>query len=186
MTRRMRGGRPCGVDPSIICVVGYKDSGKTGVAVALVRELRDRGHRVGAVKHGHGFRLDSPGTDSWRLRNEGGASPVLLTGPAGYALMGSWDPDPEPDLETLVRRHFQGMDVVVAEGFKKEGFPKIGVHRAGLHPESIYGPGDPGADTFVALVTDATDLEVPIPLFAPDDPETPGRLADLLGYGVMA
>lgn len=185
----MENGRRFGVDPSlptIVCVVGYRDSGKTGVAVALVRELRGRGHRVAAVKHGHGFRLDSPGTDSWRLRNEGGASPVLLAGPAGYALIGSWDPGPEPGLEALVRRHLRGMDVVVAEGFKQEGFPKIGVHRAGLHPESVYDPRDPGADTFVALVTDATDLEVPIPRFALGDPETPRRLADLMECHVMA
>jgi molybdopterin-guanine dinucleotide biosynthesis protein A len=76
--------------PPVICVIGFKDTGKTGVAVGLVEELKQRGHRVAAVKHGHRFRLDTPGTDSWRLRHDGGADPVLLAGPEGFALMGGW------------------------------------------------------------------------------------------------
>jgi molybdopterin-guanine dinucleotide biosynthesis protein B len=34
-----------------VSVVGYKDSGKTRVVEALVKELTDRGYRVGTLKH---------------------------------------------------------------------------------------------------------------------------------------
>lgn len=34
-----------------VSVIGYKNSGKTRVVEALVRELTDRGHRVGTLKH---------------------------------------------------------------------------------------------------------------------------------------
>jgi len=172
--------------PAIVCVVGYKDSGKTGVAVGLVNELRGRGYRVAAVKHGHGFRFDSVGTDSWRLRHEGGAMPVLLTGPSGYALMGDWESDAEPDLEILVRRYLRGTDIVVAEGFKEARFPKIGVQRTGLHPELAYDPDRCDADTFVALVTDASEPHAAVPRFSTHDPETPARLADLVESAVLA
>lgn len=166
--------------PPIFCVVGYKDSGKTGVAVGLVRELRSRGYRVAAVKHGHGFRLDVPGTDSWRLQNEGGATPVVLTGPEGYAVMGNWASGAELGLAAVVRRYLPDVGVVVAEGFKEEAFPKIGVHRSGSGPERIYQPSRSGADSFLALVTDDADPRAPIPQLSPDDPSTPARLADLL------
>ena len=42
-----------------ISIVGFSDSGKTGVAVALVTALRQNGLRVGTIKHDvHGFEMD--------------------------------------------------------------------------------------------------------------------------------
>jgi molybdopterin-guanine dinucleotide biosynthesis protein MobB len=171
--------------PPVVCVVGYKDTGKTGVAVRLIAELRVRGHRVGAVKHGHGFQLDTPGTDSWRLRHEGGADPVLLTGPEGFALMGHWEPEEEPALEKLIPACFPHAGIVVVEGFKSERFPKLEVHRRDAHPELIYRPGSTGAETFLGVVTDTPELVLPIPCFPLDAPDTPARLADLVERLVM-
>jgi molybdopterin-guanine dinucleotide biosynthesis protein MobB len=172
--------------PAVVCVVGFKDSGKTGIAVRLVQELRSRGYRVAAVKHGHRFRLDTPGTDSWRLGQDGGADPVLLAGPQGFALMGAWGPDGEADLETLVRRHLLEAEIVVAEGFKHEPFPKIEVHRIGHHPGLVYHPSAPDAHRFLAVVTDTTELDLPIPLLSLDSIATAARLGDLVEDQVMA
>ncbi len=171
--------------PPIVCVVGYKDTGKTGIAVRLVRELRRRGYRVGAVKHAHGFQIDHPRTDSWRLTHEGGADPVLLTGPEGFALLGEWDEGGEPHLEDLVRRHFADRDVIVAEGFKRDSFPKIEVHRRGHHTTLVYESSGPLRDTFIALVTDADDLDVPLPTFASHAPDTIARLAEMVAERVI-
>lgn len=176
--------------PPTVCVVGFKDSGKTTVAVRLVAELRNRGHRVAVVKHGHRFQLDTPGTDSWRLRHEGGADPVLLAGPEDFALFGSWGPGGEPDLETLIRTHVGGADVVVAEGFKEEPFPKVEVHRADAGHELLYRPGLPEAERFLALVTDHPEPHTVVApdslsLLQLDDPKLPARLADLVEGAVM-
>jgi len=166
--------------PPALCVVGYKDSGKTGVSVGLVAELRRRGHRVAAVKHGHGFRLDTPGTDSWRLRHEGGADPVLLTGPEGFALMGSWEGREEPGVEDLLKSHVSGAKLVVVEGFKHSALPKVEVFRAARHLEPFFRSGEPGSEAVVAVVTDQPELEAPVPVLALDDQSLPARLADLV------
>jgi molybdopterin-guanine dinucleotide biosynthesis protein MobB len=171
--------------PPVVCVVGFKDTGKTGVAVGLVQELRRRGHRVAAVKHGHRFRLDTPGTDSWRLRTEGQADPVVLAGPEGYAVMGSWGGGEEPGLDHLVQRYASEADVVVAEGFKRSRFPKIEVYRDGSHPATVFQPGTPGADLFLALVTDRELPGLPIRQFASGDPALPEALADLIERRLM-
>jgi len=162
----------------VLCVVGFKDSGKTGVAVGLVRELRQRGLRVGAVKHGHGFRLDTPGTDSWRLRAEGGADPVLLTGPEGYALMGGWDEEGELPLAALLKGHFTGLDLVVVEGFKGSGFPRVEVFRSTAHPEPFHQGVQTDPGRLLTMVTDDLRRGFHVPVVGLDDPHRSALLAD--------
>ena len=48
-----------------------------------------------SVKHGHHHDIDTEGTDSWRLRHEGGAEKVVLAGPEGIAVMGIWGAERE-------------------------------------------------------------------------------------------
>lgn len=176
---RLEGSPP----PPAVCVVGFKDSGKTGVAVGLVAELRTRGRRVGALKHGHNFRLDTPGTDSWRLTHEGGADPVLLAGPSGFAWMGSWGPGDEPGLEELLACHFSDVDMVVVEGYKGETLPKVEVHRVGSGAPLLSRGEGPGAGPFLALVVDepaGLDGSGPVPVLSRDAADLAPRLADLV------
>lgn len=113
--------------PPVVCVVGWKDSGKTTATVALLRGLARRGVRAAAAKHGHGFRLDPPGTDSWRLKQEARAPAVLLAGPTAEVLQRDPDPGPEPGLAARIRRHLSDAPLVVAEGWKGEGWAAIEV-----------------------------------------------------------
>jgi molybdopterin-guanine dinucleotide biosynthesis protein MobB len=181
-----------------VSVFGYKDSGKTGVAVELVAELRRRGYRVGAVKHGHGFSLDTPGTDSWRLRHEGDAERVFLAGPEGFGLMGRWGPGGEEGVEELLRAYFagEGMDVVVVEGYKSGPLPGVEVFRGELHPEPFTAREEPRRGPLLALVSDSaglacleerwTDRFLPPPeRMALDAPGRTARLADLVERDVI-
>ena len=53
-------------------VTGWKNSGKTTLVEALVRELTGRGWRIATVKHAHhDFDIDKEGTDSFRHRKAG-------------------------------------------------------------------------------------------------------------------
>lgn len=182
--------------PPAVSIIGYKESGKTGTAVALTAELRRRRYQVGAIKHGHGFRLDTPGTDSWRLRHEGGAERVLLSGPEGFALMGDWGAGDEADVIPLLRSHMAEMEVVVVEGFKRGPLPAIEVFRSGLHPEPFVLSGDGRRGRWLALVSDREGLDRfgeavrsrvsdGMSLFRLDDPELSARLADLTEREVM-
>lgn len=169
--------------PPVVSVVGWKDAGKTTVAVGLVEALTARGLRVVAVKHGHGFDIDTPGTDSWRLRHEGGAARVVLAGPQDGVVMGDWGPDGEPGLTELVRRYARDADIVVAEGWKRESVPAVEVRAPGPPSQErpvMWRPDDPDAGRFLAVVTDQ-----PAPADAPPHlsrglPDLSERLAALV------
>ncbi|MGW8267228.1 MAG: molybdopterin-guanine dinucleotide biosynthesis protein B [Longimicrobiales bacterium] len=165
--------------PPVLCIVGRKNAGKTGLTVALAAELNRRGYRVMTVKHGHGFWIDSPGKDSWRHRHEGGALRTVMAGPRDFAVVGGW-PHEEMSLEEVVQRFLWDADIVLAEGFKSMPEPKIEVFRKGTHPVPLFDPGDPAWTRTLALVTDATDLKVSIPVFPLNDPELAGLLSDLV------
>lgn len=170
--------RPGDLPPPTVSVVGNKNSGKTTLAVALMAELAGRGHRVMSVKHGHRFRLDTPGTDSWRHRREGRAERVLLAGPAEFALIGDWLA--EPPLDLLLSRHLHGADLVVAEGFRAAPVPKIEVYRAKAQPEPVLQPPDARKAGALAVVTDQPGLPWSVPVFDPGDPRTVAGVAGLV------
>lgn len=163
--------------PPVVCVVGKKKSGKTTTVVGLVRVLTDRGHRVMTVKHGHHFRLDREGTDSWRHRHEGGAARVVLAGPDQVAVAGAWGPDGEEPLERLVHRYLPDADLVVAEGFKGSDAPRIEVYRRAVHAEPLYRPGDA---RYLAVVSDVPGFSADVPVLDAADPERFAALADLV------
>jgi molybdopterin-guanine dinucleotide biosynthesis protein MobB len=66
--------------PSIINVVGLKDSGKTAAAEGIIAELIGRGYRVGAVKTTRhpSLSMDPEGTDTRRFADAGAAFVIGL------------------------------------------------------------------------------------------------------------
>ena len=171
--------RPADLPPPAVSVIGNKKSGKTTLAVKLIAELRSRGRRVMSVKHGHHFRLDTPGTDSWRHRHEGRAERVMLVGPDEFGLMGQWDSRGEQSLDLLLTRHLTDAEIVVAEGFRHAAIPKVEVFRAAAQPEPVLDPAEARDMGAIAAVTDRPDLPWSVPVFDPDSPDTPALVADL-------
>ena len=50
--------------PPLFGVVGWKNSGKTTLMVALISELKRRGHDVSVIKHAHAnFEIDHQGRE---------------------------------------------------------------------------------------------------------------------------
>jgi molybdopterin-guanine dinucleotide biosynthesis protein MobB len=177
-------GDTSGGDPTVVCIVGKKKSGKTTTVVGLVAELARRGHEVMTVKHGHGFDLDREGSDSWKHRHLGGATRVVVAGPEEFAVMGRWSRDDEPGelpLETLVRRYLADADIVIAEGFKASDFPRIEVFRTATHETPVYGSDQGGtASGYLAVLTDDQRFEAECPVWDVDDPGRFAKLADVV------
>ncbi len=165
--------------PPILCIIGPKNAGKTEITVALGAELNRRGHKVMTVKHGHGFQVDHPGRDSWRHRHEGGAGRTVLASPAGFAVIGDW-PQEEMPLSELVFRFLSDADIVLAEGFKDAPEPKVEVFRDAHGRQPLSDADLDRASRTIALVTDRTDLQAPIPVFRLGDPDSLARLTDFL------
>lgn len=166
--------------PPLVCVIGKKKSGKTTTTLGLIQELVNRGYRVMSAKHGHGFELDTPGTDSYRHRHEGGAHRVVMAGPDQVAVMGGWGSAEELPLEELVARYLSDCDVVVAEGFKTSGAAKIEVFRSAVHDKPILGTDAERDRSYLAVLTDVVGFAAHVPVLNVDDPGRFQALADLV------
>jgi molybdopterin-guanine dinucleotide biosynthesis protein B len=96
-----------------VSVIGYKDSGKTRVVEALVKELTDRGYRVGTLKHtAEDVLLDTPGKDTWRHREAGSRATAILHGKGSAFFIDRYFTVNE------AASRLGSLDFVVLEGFK--------------------------------------------------------------------
>lgn len=141
-------------------IVGRKNSGKTALIVELVRELTQRGLKIGTIKHTHHHHeFDAPGKDSY-LHRQAGAVVVGLVGPAMAA---AFREHSEADRMTAIDKLeplFADCDLVLVEGQQQADAVKVEVWRACMEqvPLAITVPG------IVALVSDECyeNLECPI------------------------
>jgi molybdopterin-guanine dinucleotide biosynthesis protein MobB len=132
----------------IISIVGRSKSGKTTLIERLIPEFIKRGYRVATVKHhGNDFSIDHEGKDSWRHK-EAGAHTVIISSPQKVALVE--DASHDHSLEELVTRFIQGVDIIIAEGFKRAKHPKVEVFRQGVHPHPLASK----LENVIAVVSD--------------------------------
>lgn len=143
-----------------IPVLGFaaaSGTGKTTLLTQLIPLLKQRGFKVGLIKHSHhSFEIDKPGKDSHRLR-EAGASPVMLVSSHRRAIICEFETPIEPRLdEQLTAFEQAGLDLIMVEGFKAEAFPKIELHRSKLDRPLLY-PDDKN------IIAVASDADLPLP-----------------------
>ncbi len=151
--------------PALVAIVGGGNAGKTTLIEKLIPVLRQRGYRVGTVKHvAHHFALDPSGKDSWRHR-AAGAETVVVDAGDKLLLFKTVPPDEATDrLRKTAEKYFDDMDVVLAEGYKSARVPKIEVFREAVNSEPVC-LGDPD---LLAFVSDA-DISAGVLRFGPDD-----------------
>lgn len=148
----------------IVGISGWSGNGKTTLLERLIPTLISKGYTVSTLKHAHHkFDIDRPGKDSYRHR-EAGATEVLISSAARWAIMHENRDDEEADLQSLIGK-MTPVDILLIEGFKKEKFPKIEVWRNGIKDEPLYLHDD----TVIAVATDVSDLETDLPLLDLND-----------------
>ncbi len=142
--------------PPFVSVVGNSGSGKTTFIEKLIPELIGRGLKVGTIKHDvHGFEIDKPGKDSWRHKHAG-ASATVISSPYQIGMVMDVAHDHKPD-ELL--SYFNGMDIILTEGYKGGDHPKMEIFRT----EIISEPLCKNDKYLIALITDSdVDLDVPV------------------------
>lgn len=149
----------------IFGVIGWKNSGKTELMSRLIAEFSRRGYKVAAIKHAHhGFDVDQPGRDSYRLR-DAGAREVAIVSAKRVAIMHELRGEKEPPLDDI-RARLDGPDLVLVEGFKANDHPKIEVRRQDARQRDPLAGVVPG---IVAIAADDETETAGLPLFPLDD-----------------
>ncbi len=156
----------------IIGLAGWSGSGKTTLMAKVIPRLLARGLKVSTLKHAHHrFDIDQPGKDSYSHRMAG-ATEVLVSSAARFALLHELRGGPEPTLGMLVRK-LSPVDLILVEGYKREPHPKLEVHRASVGKPLIQ-PDDPAV---VAIASDAPLPQAKVPVVDLNDID---RIADIL------
>jgi molybdopterin-guanine dinucleotide biosynthesis protein B len=146
-------------------VTGWKNSGKTTLVEALVRELTGRGWQVATVKHAHhDFDIDKDGTDSFRHRKAGAKEVAIVSG-RRWALMHELREEEEPTLEDVLSR-LSPSDLVLVEGYKRETHRKIETRRLEAKDRSPLTATDVN---IAAVAADHSVTGETVPVFGLDD-----------------
>ncbi len=150
----------------IIGVTGWKNSGKTTLVAALVREFTKNGLRVSTVKHAHhNIQLDHQGTDSFKHR-AAGAMEVALVSDTRWALMHEVpSAGAAPTLDTILAK-LAPCDLVLVEGYKTSRYPKIEcIREQDASKEALWKSNK----SIAAIATDAPVKDCGLPQFELDD-----------------
>ncbi len=161
-----------------VSFVAKSGTGKTTLLEKVIAELKQRGYRVGVIKHdAHRFEIDHPGKDSHRL-TAAGADTMLIASPEKLALIKQHAE--APPVEELIATYFSDVDLILTEGFKKSGLPKIELHRAERSATLLCR----GANHDPSLIAVASDepLELDVPVLDLNDP---ARVADFVEKNII-
>ncbi|MEO0342856.1 MAG: molybdopterin-guanine dinucleotide biosynthesis protein B [Pseudomonadota bacterium] len=157
---------------NIFGVVGWKNSGKTGLVERLVTEFTSRGVVVSTLKHAHhDFEIDQEGRDSFRHR-AAGAKEVAILSEKRWAVMHELREADEPDPDEMLEK-MADVDLILVEGFKNWKQPKILCHRAEAGDMNLIDLKP------VAVASDSPIDNLMVPNFDLDDTV---RIADFITY----
>jgi len=154
----------------VLGFVAFSGTGKTTLLKQLIPILKARGLHLALIKHTHHqFDIDTPGKDSYELR-QAGAEQVMVASRRRWALMVETPNQiDDPQLESLIQQlDTTALDLILVEGFKHTAVPKIELHRPAFNKPLLF-PKDPD---IIALASDAPlTQQIDLPVLALNNPE---------------
>lgn len=137
--------------------VAKSGTGKTTYLEKLLPLLKQELLRIAVVKHdAHGFEIDKPGKDSYRL-TQAGADHMILTSKDKTAVIFTHK-EQNPEL-SFILKHIENVDLIITEGYKLGDQQKIHILRKGHCEAPIVS-----TDHIIAYVTDFP-FEADVPVF---------------------
>lgn len=154
----------------VLGIAAWSGTGKTTLLEKLLPLLRERGLKVGVVKHAHHtFEVDHPGKDSYKLRHAG-AEPMVIASRDRFALMQETPGQKEPDLAQLLAMMTPHTpDIVIVEGFKAQPISKLVLYRHGIGDATILT--GPWVEAVALSQPSPVTLPVSVSLLDLDDPQ---------------
>lgn len=144
----------------VVGLAGFSGSGKTTFLEKLIVALKNRGYRLGVIKHTH--------HKETRSQSLAGAAVEVLAAPQGVFLFREYETEPRP--EEIISM-IDGVDLILIEGYKQGRWPKLVIYRGGVTERPAVNPED-----FLAEISDLSSGTVE-PHF---DLEDTAGVADLL------
>jgi molybdopterin-guanine dinucleotide biosynthesis protein MobB len=149
------------------CVIGVcaanSGSGKTTLIEKLIPQLIQKGLIISVIKHAHHkFDIDTPGKDSFRLR-ESGAHQTLIFNNHRSALITENVKDTF-NIEQAIAQISSEADIILIEGLKNMSYPKIEIYRKEISKELLFEKDS----NIIAIVSDLL-LDIKIPSFDLND-----------------
>ena len=145
------------------CIIGVcaanSGSGKTTLIEKLIPQLIKKGLVVSVIKHAHHkFDIDTPGKDSFRIR-EAGATQTLIFNDHRSALI-TESLENKINIDHAITQISSDTDIILIEGLKNMNYPKIEVHRKETSNKILYEKDS----NIIAIVSDLL-LDIKIPSF---------------------
>ncbi len=157
----------------VVSFVAKSGTGKTTLLEKVIARLKERGYRVGVIKHdAHRFDIDHPGKDSHRL-TLAGADTMLILSPEKLALVKTHAA--APPIAEILETYFTDVDIVLTEGFKMGAMPKIELHRK-ERSATLICRGEQHDPMLLAVASDES-LELDVPVLDLNDA---GAVADFI------
>jgi molybdopterin-guanine dinucleotide biosynthesis protein B len=154
----------------VLGFVAFSGTGKTTLLKQLIPILKARGLHLALIKHTHHqFDIDTPGKDSYELR-QAGAEQVMVASRHRWALMVETpNQNDDPQLNALIDHlDTNALDLILVEGFKHAAVPKIELHRPILNKPLLF----PEDLDIIAIASDAPlTQQTDLPVLALDRPE---------------
>ncbi len=108
----------------VVCIVGKSKTDKSRLMEGLIKELKSRGLRMGALKyHKHGnFEIDLEGKDTWKY-SKAGADTVAISSDVKLAVIRKVKEG--MGIDDICNKYFSDNDIVLADGFTLSDKPRI-------------------------------------------------------------
>ena len=153
----------------VLSFTAKSGTGKTTYLERLLPLLKEQGLRIAVVKHdAHGFEIDKPGKDSYRLSHAGADHMILTSTDQTAAVIRH--PGQSQDFDSVLAR-IKNVDLILSEGYKHGRQKKIHLLRKGHNETPVGNP----ANT-IAFITDFP-YAADVPVF---DLNRPGDLIPFL------
>lgn len=160
----------------VLGFAAWSGTGKTTLLTRIIPLLKERGYRIGIVKHvHHKFDIDIPGKDSYRLRKAGAMQVIAASRHRLAYIRELDDANGEPSLlDALATLETSDLDLILVEGYKHEPVPKIELSRSEIQRPKLY----PEDTKIFAIACDYGDeIDAPIDVL---DINQPAQIVDYI------
>jgi molybdopterin-guanine dinucleotide biosynthesis protein MobB len=115
--------------PAVVSFLARSGTGKTTLIEKIIKILSQKGYKVSSIKHtDHNVSADIEGKDSWRHKNAGAFSTMLIS-KEKISFFSDVEPSADITVDGLISDFFKGSDILIVEGFKELGLKKIELAR---------------------------------------------------------